>query len=258
VTASSFGSVRFFSTWGAVDGEPLYVAGLKIGGATHNVLFVATEHNRVYAFDAETGAELWKTFVMNSDETTSGPQDCGQISPEIGVTSTPVIDLSQGPNGAIYLVSMTKDSSGAYHQRMNALDLTTGAQLFGGPKEITGTYTIGGTTVSFSPGQYAERSALLEWNGSIYTAWTSHCDSNPYTGWVMAYSASSLQQTQVLDITPNGNRGAIWMSGAGLAATPTKILFLDANGTFDTALDSGGFPSSHDFGNAWIQNDSRQ
>ena len=94
---------------------------------------------------------------------------------------------------------------------------------------------------------------LLEWNGTIYTAWTSHCDDRPYTGWIMGYNASTLQQTSILNLTPNGNEGAIWMAGAGLAATPTNIFFLDANGTFDTTLDSNGFPSQQDFGNAFIK-----
>jgi hypothetical protein len=103
VNASAFGRIHFFETWGKVDAQPLYVAGLEIGGATRNVLFVATEHNRVYAFDAATGTQLWKTWLMQENETTGDGQGCGQISPEIGVTSTPVIDLSKGPHGAIYL-----------------------------------------------------------------------------------------------------------------------------------------------------------
>jgi len=253
VSANTFGKTGFITTDGVVDAQPLYVADLKIGGASHNVLFVATEHDTVYAFDAVNGATLWKTSLLQAGETPSDDQGCGAITPEIGITSTPVIDLSEGPNGAIYVVSMTKDSSSNYHQRINALDLTTGAQLFGGPTPITAEYRSGTNTVTFSPGQYAERSGLLEWQGSIYTAWTSHCDNPPYQGWIIAYGASTLTQTQVLNITPNGSEGAVWMSGAGLAATPTKILFLDGNGTFDTTLDSNGFPASHDFGNAFIE-----
>jgi hypothetical protein len=252
VSASTFGRIHFFETWGKVDAQPLYVAGLKIGGTTHNVLFVATEHNRVYAFDAATGAQLWKTWLMQSNETTGDGQGCSQISPEIGVTATPVIDLSKGPHGAIYLVNMTKDSSGNYHQWINALDLTTGAQLFGGRTEIAGSYNSGETTVKFEPRQYAERVALLEWQGAIYTAWTSHCDRTPYTGWIIGYDASTLKQSSVLNVTPNGSQGAIWMGGAGLAATPLRILFMDANGTFDSTLASNGFPIHQDFGNAFI------
>jgi hypothetical protein len=253
VNSKGFGKIDSWPLWGAVDAQPLYVAGLKIDGSTHNVLYVATEHNRIYALDAENGHQLWKAWVMPSNETTSDDHGCDQITPEIGVTSTPVIDLSAGPHGAIFIVSMTKDPSGNYHQKISALDLTTGALLFGGSKNINAEYTVGGRKLSFEPGRYAERAALLEWNGTIYTAWTSHCDSAPYTGWVIGYSASTLEQTQVINLTPNGSKGAIWMGGAGLAASSSGIFFLDANGTFDTSLDSNGFPENHDFGNGFIQ-----
>ncbi len=258
VNAVSFGKVGFFSTDGVVDAEPLYVGGVKIAGATHNVVYIASEHDTVYADDAVTGTVLWQTSLLQSGETTSGSFNCSQISPEIGISSTPVIDLSQGPNGAIYVVSMSLDSSGNYHQRINALDITTGAQLFSGPTEVSASYpgtgsSSSGGQVPFVPQKYAERAGLLDWNGGIYTAWTSHCDSAPYTGWIIGYSASTLKQTTILNVTPNGSDGAIWMSGAGLAATPTKIFFLDANGTFDTTLDINGFPASQDFGNSFIE-----
>jgi outer membrane protein assembly factor BamB len=252
VNPASFGKRLFVATDGVVDAQPLYVAGLSLGGAARNVVFVATEHDSVYALDAATGAVLWQASMLEAGETTSGSQGCGQITPEIGITATPVIDLSEGPNGAIYVVSMSEDASGKYHQRINALDLATGAQLFGGPATVAATYSYGQGTVAFNPGQYAERSGLLEWNGSIYTAWTSHCDATPYNGWILAYDAATLKQTQALSLTPNGSQGAVWMGGAGLAATPTRILFLDGNGTFDTALDSHGFPEEKDFGNAFI------
>ncbi len=258
VNAKSFGKLKFFNTDGAVDAQPLYVAGLKIAGSTRNVVFVATEHDTVYAFDAESGKNLWQTSLLQPHETTSTDQGCSQISPEIGVTATPVIDLSQGPNGAIYVVNMAHHTNGNYHQRLNALDLTTGAQLFGGAREITASYPGTGENsndgnVVFASGQYAERVGLLEWNGGIYTTWTSHCDSGAYTAWVLGYDASNLQQTSVLNLTPNGGQGGIWMGGSGLAATPTKIILMDGNGTFDSSLDSKGFPSNKDFGNAFIR-----
>jgi hypothetical protein len=257
VNSQSFGLVVFNSTDGYVDAQPLEVANLKIGGATVNVLYVATENDSVYAFNAVTGALLWKVSVLLSGETASDSVNCGQITPKIGITSTPVIDPSQGPNGAIYVVSMSKDSTGAHHQRINALDLTTGAQLFGGPTTVQATYPGTGDNstdgaVVFDPTQYAERTALLEWNGAIYTAWTSHCDTRPYTAWIMGYSASTLRQTSVLNVTPNGNAGGIWMGGAGLAATPSRIFLLDGNGTFDTTLDGGGMPAQKDYGNGFL------
>jgi hypothetical protein len=178
---------------------------------------------------------------------------CGQVSPEIGITSTPVIDLKAGPNGTIYLVAMTKNGS-TYFQRLHALDLTTGADLAGSPVTIQATFPATGGTITFAPKQYKERAALLLLNGVIYTSWASHCDIDPYSGWLMGYSQSSLQQTSVLNITPNGTRAAIWMAGAGLAADPTgNIYFLAGNGTFDDTLNSSGFPENGDYGNGFIK-----
>jgi len=257
VNPQSFGKVGFFSTDGVVDAQPLHVL-IDIAGTPHNALFAATENDSVYAFDEQSGDVLWKTSLLKAGEVPSDDRSCDSNAPEIGVTSTPVIDLSQGPNGAIYVVAMSKNSSGSYFQRLNALDPTTGKQLFGGPVTIAATYPgsskngIDGT-LTFSAEQYTERAALLEWNGAIYTTWASHCDHSPYNGWIIAYSASTLRQTAVLNLTPNGGAGGIWMSDAGPAATSTGILFLDGNGTFDTTLDSNGFPDHQDFGNGFLQ-----
>jgi hypothetical protein len=154
---------------------------------------------------------------------------------------------------------MSKDSTSAYHQRLHALDITTGAEITGSPTEITATYPGTGDNtqngnVVFDPAQYAERAALLLLNGNIYMGWTSHCDIGLYTGWVMAYSESTLQQTQLLNLTPNGHEGSIWMSGGGIAADSQGFIYLlDANGTFDTALDMNGFPTKGDYGNAMVK-----
>jgi hypothetical protein len=226
---------------------------------THNLLIVASEHTSVYAFDADSGATIWQVTTLKTGETTSDDRGCGQITSEIGVTSTPVIDRASGPNGAVYVVAMSKDSSGNYHQRLHALDLLLGTELFGGPTEVQATYpgtgdNSNGTSVVFDPGQYAERAALLLLNGVIYTAWTSHCDIRPYTGWILGYSESTLAQTSVLNVTPNGNEGSIWMAGAGLAADSSgNIYFLDANGDFDTTLNASGFPADGDYGNAFMK-----
>jgi len=259
VNSTQFGKVGFDSVDGKVDAEPLYLAGVNAGGSVRNVLYVATENDSVYAFDADTGAQIWQASVIGSGETPSDDHSCAQISPEIGITATPVIDRKQGPHGTIFIVGMTKDASGAYHQRLHALDITTGAELAGSPTEIAATYPGTGDgssngTVVFAPGQYAERAALLLVNGTIYMGWTSHCDGRPYTGWVMGYSESTLQQAQVIDVTPNGNEGAIWMSGDGIAADSAgNLYFLYANGTFDTTLNGSGFPIGGDFGNAMIK-----
>jgi hypothetical protein len=259
VNSTQFGKIGFFSVDGKVDAQPLFLANVPIGNALHNILYVATEHASIYTFDADTGAQLWHISVLGSGETTSDDHGCGQITPEIGITSTPVIDRKSGSNGTIFAVGMSKDSSGVYHQRLHALDLTTGAELTGSPTEISGTYPGSGDNsqngnVVFNPSQYAERAAILLLNGTLYLTWTSHCDIGLYTGWIMAYSESTLQQTAVLSLTPNGHEGSVWMAGAGMAADSNGYIYLlDANGTFDTTLDSNGFPSQQNFGNAMLK-----
>src|SRR5208282_2653017 len=199
---------------------------------TKNVLYVATENDSVYAFDADsvngnTSAFLWKVSALGAGESPSDNRGCGQVTPQIGITSTPVIDRTRGTHGAIYVVAMSKDGNGNYFHRLHALDLTTGAELFGGPTTVQATYPGAGDNSSngvvvFDPKQYKERPALLELGAVIYTSWGSHCDNRPYTGWLISYSADTLVQLGVLDLVPNGSEGAIWMSGAGPGA--------DANG----------------------------
>jgi hypothetical protein len=256
VVSSTFGLRRVLPVDGKVDAQPLYVSQLSVAGAAHNVVVVATEHDSVYAFDADNGAVLWKVSLLGSGETLSDTHGCSQVTPEIGITSTPVIDRSAGAHGAVFVVAMSKDASAAYHQRLHALDLTTGAELLGGPTEISAAYpTSGGGTTTFSAGQYEERAALLLTNGTIYTSWTSHCDIAPYSGWIIAYAESTLTRSAVLNVGPNGNAGpAIWMSGGGPAADAAGNLFLlTANGAFETTLDANGFPQNHDFGNSFLK-----
>ena len=260
VNASNFGKLFVMPVDGKVDAEPLYLGGVTIPGKrTHNVLYVVTEHGSVYAMDADTGTNLWQVSMLQPGETTSDNRGCSQITPEIGITATPVIDRKAGANGTIYVVAMSKDSSGGYHQRLHALDVTTGAEEFGGPQNIqssfpgTGDNSSGGTVI-FDPGQYAERAGLLLLNGVIYTSWTSHCDIRPYTGWMIGYDQNTLAQVAVLNVTPNGNEGAFWMSGTAPAADSSgNIYALDGNGVFDSTLNSSGFPSEGDFGNAFLK-----
>ena len=260
VNSTTFGKLGFLVVDGKVDGQPLYLNAVKIGTQQRNVVYAVTEHDSVYAFDGDTQRLVWKVSVLRNGETPSDPHGCNQISPQIGITDTPVIDRTLGPHGAMYFVAMTKDSSGHYHQRLHALDIATGAELFGGPTEIEARYRGTGDNshngyVIFDPGQYAERVGLLELGHSrLYLAFTSHCDQRPYTGWVIAYSATTLGQLSVLNVTPNGNEGAIWMSGSAMAADSLgNIYFLDGNGTFDTTLKSNGFPINGDFGNAFLK-----
>lgn len=259
VTSATFGKIGFYPVDGRVDAQPMYASNVTVPGkGTHNVLIAPTEHDSVYAFDADSGSILWQTSMLAGGETPSDPRNCGQVSPEIGVTATPVIDRTRGPNGAVYVVAMSKNGS-TYHQRLHALDLALGTELFGGPVEVQASYpgtgdNTNGTDVIFDPAQYKERVGLLLMNGMVYTGWASHCDIQPYTGWIIAYDASTLLQTSVLNVVPNGGQGALWASGAGLAADNSgNIYFLDANGDFDTSMNASAFPSNGDFGNAFIK-----
>lgn len=260
VNSTTFGKLFVIATDGLVDAEPLYAPNLSIPGkGTHNVLFVVSEHDTVYGVDADNGAPLWQVTMLATGETPSDDRGCGQVTPEIGVTSTPVVDLTAGPHGTIYVVAMSKDSSSNYHQRLHALDIVTGAEEFGGPVNIAATYPGAGAnsqsgSVVFDPKQYKERAGLLIVNHIVYTMWASHCDITPYTGWIISYNETTLAQQSVLDVTPNGSEGAIWGAGAGPAADSSgNIYFLDANGTFDTTLDAKGFPINGDYGNGIIK-----
>src|SRR6516162_8060102 len=259
VNSATFGKLFTLPADGLVDAEPLYLSAVSIGGVAHNLVIVASEHGSVYAYDADTGANLWNITTLKSGEITSDNRGCSQVSPEIGVTSTPVILRPKTGNPVIYAVAMSKDSSGKYHQRLHALDVTTGAELHGGPVDISATYpgtgdNSSGGNVIFDPAQYKERAGLLLIGNTLYLAWASHCDFRPYTGWIMGYNATTLKQTTVLNLTPNGNEGAIWNSGAGMAADGNgNIILLDANGVFDTTFSSSGFPIDGDYGNAFLR-----
>ena len=261
VNSTQFGKLGKFSVSGRVDAQPLYLSNVSISGVMKNVLYVATEHGCVFAFDADsisgtTSKALWSASTTQSGEVPSDDRACGQVTPEIGITSTPVIDRTRN---AIYVISVSKDGSGNYHHRLHALDLTTGAELFGGPTAISATFPgtgagSSGGNVVFDPAQYNERPGLLEFNNTIYTTWGSHCDIGQYTSWVMTFSADTLKQTSVLNLTPNGNDGGIWMAGTAPAADSAgNIYFLIGNGTFDTALNSSGFPSAGDCGNCFVK-----
>jgi len=259
VNSTTFGLLRNLSVDGLVDAEPLYLSQLAVPGGTYNVVFVATEHDSVYAFNSDTGAQLWKVSLLGSGETTSDDRGCSQITPEIGVTSTPVMDRTAGAHGVIYLVAMSKNGSSTYFQSLHALDVTTGAEVFGGPVTVQATYPGTGDNSSagqvvFDPKQYAERAGLLLLNGVIYTSWTSHCDGGLYTAWIIGYNQSNLTQTSVLNLTPNGHEGSIWQSGGGPAADAQgNIYALIANGTADTTVNANGFPINNDYGNAFVK-----
>ncbi len=260
---SSFGMLFHVSVDGLVDAEPLVKTQVSIpDNGVHNVLYVVTENDTVFAFDADDGSPLWSVSALGNGEVPSDDRGCGQVTPQIGITSTPVIDPSAGPNGTIYIVAMSKSTSGTYFQRIHALDITTGAEEFGGPVTVTASFPgVGASSnqgqVPFLPAQYKERAGLLLLNGTVYTTWASHCDAGNYTGWIIAYGVNNqgaLAQTAVLNVTPNGSDGAMWGAGAGPAADSSgNIYFLDANGTFDTTLTALGFPDEGDYGNAFVK-----
>jgi hypothetical protein len=261
VKSATFGKKGEFMVDGRVDAQPLYLSQVTVGGQKKNVLYVVTEHGSVYAFDADsingnTSTFLWKTSTLVTGETSSDNRGCGQVSPEIGITSTPVIDRARN---AIYVVAMSKNSGGTYSHRLHALNLSTGAEMFNGPQNITATYpgtgdNSSGGNVVFDPKQYKERPGLLQIGGTIYTTWSSHCDFRPYTSWVMAFSADTLAQTSVLNLVPNGSEGGIWMAGTAPAADPAgNLFFIIGNGDFDTTLNSSGFPANGNCGNCFVK-----
>ena len=257
VTSATFGLLRNLPVDGLVDAQPLYLSTLIVAGSAHNVVFVATEHDSVYAFDADTGMKLWQASLIGAGESTSDNRGCSQVAPEIGITSTPVIDRKAGVHGAIYIVAMSKDASSNYHQRLHALDITTGLELPSSPAEIAASY--GATT--FAPGQYKERAALLLNNGTIYTSWASHCDRGAYGGWIIALNESTLAITSALNLAKSASGSgyasqgpSIWMSGGGPAADLAgNVYVLMANGRFESTLDAGGFPSGGDYGNSFVK-----
>ena len=131
VNSATFGKLRFLPADGKVDGQPLFVTNLTIGTATHNVVYVVTEHDSIYAYDADSGAALWQKSLAAAGETSSLDSGCTDLTPEIGITATPVIDRSRGANGALYAVAMTTDAARNVHHRPHAIDLATGTELFG-------------------------------------------------------------------------------------------------------------------------------
>jgi hypothetical protein len=255
VNFSSFGKLFAIAVDGKVDAQPLYVSSVTIPAqGLHNVLYVVTEHDSAYAFDADNGGPLWHVSLLGSGETPSDDHGCSQVTPEIGATATPAIDPQVGTHGTIYVVATSKDSSNKYHHRVHALDLTTGAEQFGGPVEVQATYAGSGVENTFNPTVHKERPGLLLLNGVVYTSWSSHCDSPSYAGWVIGYNETTLQQVSALNLVPNGNDAGLWNAGAGPAADASgNIYALTGNGTFDTTLNSSGFPNNSDYGNAFVK-----
>jgi hypothetical protein len=261
VNAKLFGKLGAFQVDGAVYAQPLFVPSVEIPGkGKHDVLFVATEHDSVYAFDADrpNDAPLWQVSLLDKkrDEETIPARDvsCPFLRPEVGITSTPVIDL---PSGTLYVLARTMTGhlfgDNQYFQRLHALAITSGAEKFGGPKEISASVRGTGSgaqngEVRFDALRENPRAGLLLVNNALYLTWGSSCDVDPYHGWVMAYDPQTLAQKAVLNVTPDGSEGGIWASDTGLGADASGNVYVaTGNGTFDAA--SGG----RDYGDSLLE-----
>jgi hypothetical protein len=249
VNSTQFGKLFTTAVDGYVFAQPLYLANVQnIAGGTHNVLYVATQHDSVFAIDANTGAILWQTNFLDPANgiTTVSHTDvtCTDIVPEVGITGTPVIDTT---TGTIYMIVRTKEN-GVFFQRLHALNVTTGAEVFGGPVVIAATISgPRGSNISFDPRIQNSRPGLLLDNGHVVVGWASSCDNGAYHGWVMSYNASTLAQEAVLNTSPNGIKSGVWMSGDGIAA--------DVNGNYYFAIGNGTYDGSaaNDYGDSIIQ-----
>ena len=264
VVQTTFGKLGSWTADAAVDAQPLFAAGVKIASQSHNVLYVATENDTVYAIDTSSGTVLWQKSALGTNETASDDRGCSEITPKVGITATPVLDRNYPTNGAIFFVAKTKDSNGNYHQRLHGLDMTTGAEIAAGPVEIAATYPGAGpagdgTTYTFDPSKYVEHAALLMNNSTLYLTWSAPCQQGAVnvSSWVMAYDEPTLSRQSALNLTPDGSGGAIWMSGAGPAADISGNVYLaTSKGTFDdTPLPPPPYylPVNGDYGNAFMK-----
>jgi hypothetical protein len=262
VNANQFGRLFALHVDGDVYAQPLYLPNVQVPGkGTRNVLFVSTEHDTVYAFDADghVSTPLWERSFLDAKAgiKTVAARDvnCPFIIPEIGITSTPAIDPA---SNTIYILARTKESRGffvsdEYVQKLHALDVATGAEKFGGPVTIRASVDGKGAgsskgKVAFDPLRENPRAALLLASGNVYLTWASSCDVPPYHGWVMAYNAHTLAQTAVFNVSPDAQEGGIWLGDTGPAADDQGNLFVPTgNGTFDAA--SGG----RDFGDSVLK-----
>jgi hypothetical protein len=254
VNQAAFGKLFSYGLDSESFAQPLYVSGMNIAGGTHNVVFVATENDTLYAFnaDGQTASPLWNVnFTNPADGVTPIPgQDMsGGVIDNVGITGTPVID---GTTGTLYVVAATKEH-GSYFYRLHALDIVTGAERSGSPVVIQASIPGMGSgsvnsEIAFLPVHQLQRSGLLLLNGVVYIPFGSYNDVNPYHGWIFGYDASTLQQVRVWNSTPSGEGGGIWMAGSSLSADSAGNLYaITGNGTFDA--DSGG----NDYGDSLVK-----
>ena len=251
VNVGQFGRIAFFPVDGDVYAQPLYVPKLQIpGSGSHNVVFIATEKDSVYAFDADaTSTEpLWQVSFVDAKKYISPVSNrdvfCPFIQPDVGITSTPVIDLS---SKTLYALARTREAENGkwvFRQKLHALDLVTGAEKLGGPITIRASFQGDKSLFSkgvteFDPLRENQRAALLLVNNNVFITWASSCDVGPYYGWVMSYDARTLKQTGVLNVSPGAKESGIWQADAGPAADGSgNVYLITGNGKFTAA--SGG------------------
>jgi Legume lectin domain/Chitobiase/beta-hexosaminidase C-terminal domain len=273
VNAATFGKLFRYSVDAQVYAEPLYVAAVTMGagtsqaGTVHNVVFVATQNDSIYAFDADSvsGANanpLWQITLLDvahgaaagATSVPNGDVSTADINPIIGITGTPVIDLA---TGTLYVVGKTLEGS-AFVQRLHALDITTGLEKFGAPVALSGQVSgtgngSSGGVLKWDPKWENQRPGLLELNGIIYIGFAAHGDNGPWHGWILAYNAATLAQTGVWCTSPNGLGSGIWMSGAGLAADiPSGFPY----GRMFVATGNGDYTASTPYTNQFDYGDS--
>jgi outer membrane protein assembly factor BamB len=269
LTASTFGKLFSCPVDGAIYAQPLWVSHLQVDGEWRNVVFVATAHDSLYAFDADESpcAALWKVSLIDrhhgsdggeasvpagSDRFLVGRGD-GDVTPEVGVLGTPVIDPT---TGTLYVVSKSVIYSAGlhFHVRLHAIDLATGAEKPGAPVTITATAVAeGGKTVRFDPRNENQRAGLALVNGTVYVAFGSHEDHRPFYGWLLGYryDGSSFERTYTLNVAPNSGDGGIWMAGAAPAADAAGNLYLiTGNARFDAAAAD---PPNDDYGDSLLK-----
>jgi hypothetical protein len=249
VNSAQFGKLFTVPVTGFVYAQPLYLSNVSIQGGVHNVVYIATEHNLLYAIDADNGAVYWQANLVppgGAPLTNNQVFNCGDLVPEVGVTGTPAIDVN---SGTLYVVA-TSLVNGTVVQYLHAIDVRTSAEKFGGPVLIQGSApgTSGdgnGTTVKFNAKYANQRAALLLENGHVLVAWSSHCDIDPWHGWIMSYAAGTLAQEAVFNPSSSTDKSGIWMSGSGLAA--------DSSGNIYGATGNGKFNGTTDFGDSIIK-----
>jgi len=270
VSSSSFGLVYNNVVDGQVYAQPLYVSNQSIivngqSRKKNNLIYVATEHDSLYAFDADSGVKYWKTSLLLSGESPVSSEDLNStdLQPEIGITATPVIDRSAGPNGTIFVVAMSKNATDFFY-RLHAIDLSTGQDRLT-PVIISASVTGTGPATTFVATQERNRAGLLLLNNVIYTAWGSFNDNPPYAGWIIGYNENNFSSTvAIFNTDPNGptndptdplggSGNGVWQSGNGPAVDANNNIYVSTgNGPFDS-LNQSGFPANGDFGDSVLK-----